>query len=54
MFQAAYQAGACVEVFSPAGKNPGSEWKSSGKIVRLYEKGVKGWVCLVLGCGCCM
>lgn len=47
MFQSAYQDGDCVEVFSPAGKNPGSEWKSSGKIVRVYEKGVKGYVCFV-------
>eukprot|EP00752_Nemacystus_decipiens_P008031 g7177.t1 len=49
MFQSAYQDGECVEVFSPAGKNPGSEWKSSGKIVRVYEKGVKGYVLTVSG-----
>lgn len=49
MFQSAYQDGDCVEVFSPAGKNPGSEWKSSGKIARIYEKGVKGYVEL---CAC--
>lgn len=42
MFHSSYQDGDCVEVFSPAGKNPGSEWKLSGKVDRLYEKGVKG------------
>ena len=50
MFQSAYQDGDCVEVFSPAGKNPGSEWKSSGKIVRVYEKGVKGYVIMICIC----
>lgn len=42
MFHSSYQDGDCVEVFSPAGKNPGSEWKLSGRVDRLYEKGVKG------------
>ncbi|CAM9531539.1 unnamed protein product, partial [Hapterophycus canaliculatus] len=49
MFQSAYQDGDCVEVFSPAGKNPAKEWKLSGKVVRLYEKGVKGYVLAVSG-----
>eukprot|EP00903_Cladosiphon_okamuranus_P008560 g8214.t1 len=49
MFQSAHQGGDYVEVFSPAGKNPGSEWKSSGKIVRVFEKGVKGYVLTVSG-----
>ncbi|CBN73816.1 conserved unknown protein [Ectocarpus siliculosus] len=49
MFQSAYQDGDCVEVFSPAGKNPAADWKLSGKVVRMYEKGVKGYVLAVSG-----
>lgn len=44
MFQSAFQDGACVEVFSPAGNNPAADWKLTGKVGRLYDKGVKGCV----------
>lgn len=42
MFKSAYQDGDCVEIFSPAGKNPAVEWKLTNKVARLYDKGIKG------------
>lgn len=48
MFQSAYQDGDCVEVFSPAGKDPAMAWKLMGKVGRIYDKGVKGCVARTL------
>lgn len=42
MFKSAYQDGDCVEIFSPAGKDPAVEWKLTNKVARLYDKGIKG------------
>ena len=33
-----------IELLSPQGRNPGSAAKLSGKIVRAFDKAVKGYV----------
>ncbi|CAM9591086.1 unnamed protein product, partial [Choristocarpus tenellus] len=49
MYHSAYQDGDAVEVLSSAGKDPAAAWKITGKIVRVYDKGVKGFVQVVSG-----
>lgn len=48
MFSHVFQNGeAGVEIFSASGKSPGSGWKVSSTIHRVYDRTVKGFVYLI-------
>ena len=48
MFERVYQGGPAVEVFTPQGKDPTTNWKLSGSVTRLFDKAVKRFVLLVV------
>ncbi|CAM9866448.1 unnamed protein product, partial [Discosporangium mesarthrocarpum] len=49
MFQSAYQDGAAVEILSSTGRDPTAAWKLTGKVARVYDKTVKGYVLVLSG-----
>jgi len=49
MFKSCYQGGVYVEIFSAQGKDPAAKWAQSGKVQRIFDKGVKSYVYMLEG-----